>query len=125
MRPSKYSLHQTSLSLRCFLLTSDSGTPLFSRHRTLAAFLNTTFIVLSPLLTTLIWFRYSPLHLFFTYLIPLVPMYFTMDGHVSCICGRTPEELSNLLNRQSDLNFREWTSMSGEKMVLPPFGMMY
>ncbi|MCJ1251586.1 hypothetical protein MMC30_008821 [Trapelia coarctata] len=94
-------------------------------HRNLLAFLNTTFIVLSPFLTTFLWFRYSPLHLFFTYLIPIVPLFFAVDGYVSCIRGRTPEELGNLLQSQSDLDLSGWKFKSGEKMVLPPFGKMY
>lgn len=89
------------------------------------AFLNTTFIVLSPLLTTFLWFRYSPLHLFFTYLIPIVPLFFAVDGYVSCIRGRTPEELTDLLQSQSELDLNEWKFKSGEQMVLPPFGRMY
>jgi hypothetical protein len=54
-------------------------------HRTLFAFLNMTFVVLSPLITAFIWFQTSPLHLFFTYLILLVPLFFAIDAmfHVS------------------------------------------
>ena len=94
-------------------------------HRTLTAFLNTTFIVLSPFLTTLLWFRNSPLHLLFTYLIPLVPLFFAVDGYVSCIRGRTPAEIRKLLNRHPDLDLSGWDFKDGEQMVLPPFGVMY
>lgn len=94
-------------------------------HRTLLAFLNTTFIVLSPFLTTILLFRHSPMHLIFTYLFPLVSLFFAVDGYVSCIRGRTPEEITSLLRRNTDLDLSEWEFKDGEDMVLPPFGMMY
>ena len=52
-------------------------------------------------------------------------MFFAVDGYVSCIRGRTPEELDDLLRRQPDLDLSEWKFTSGENMVLPPFGIMY
>lgn len=94
-------------------------------NRTLTSFLNTTFIVLSPFLTTFMWFRNSPLHLFFTYIIPLVPLMFFVDGYVSCIRGRTNKELDGLLRKQTDLDLSGWEFTSGETIVLPPFGVMY
>ncbi|BCR92220.1 uncharacterized protein ACHE_80120A [Aspergillus chevalieri] len=94
-------------------------------NRTLSAFLNTTFIVLSPFLTTYLWFSHSPLHLFFTYLVPLVQLFFAVDGYVSCIRGRTPEEITQLIKKQSDLDLTGWDIKSGEEMMLPPFGKMY
>lgn len=86
-------------------------------NRTLLAFLNTTFIVLSPFLTTYLWFSHSPLHLFFTYLVPLVQLFFAVDGYVSCIRGRTPEEITQLIKKQSDLDLTGWDIKSGEEMM--------
>lgn len=94
-------------------------------HRTASAFLNTTFIVLSPLLTTLLWFRGSPLHMFFTYIFPLVQLFFAVNSYVSCIRGRTPEEVTALIRQQKDLDISDWDFSSGEDMVLPLFGKMY
>lgn len=71
------------------------------------------------------WFRNSPIHLFFTYIIPLVPLMFAIDGYVSCIRGRTNQELDGLLRKQKDLNLDGWEFKSGETNVLPPFGVMY
>lgn len=65
------------------------------------------------------------MHLFFTYLIPLVPLFFAIDGYVSCIRGRTPEELDDLLKSQKDLDLSGWKFKSGEKMVLPRFGITH
>lgn len=71
------------------------------------------------------WFRHSPLHLFFTYVFPLVQMFFAVDGYVSCIRGRTPQEITSLITRQKDLDVSDWEFRSGEDTMLPPFGKMY
>jgi hypothetical protein len=82
-------------------------------------------IKLSPFLTTLAWFPNSPLHLIFTYVLPLVPLMFAVDGYVSCIRGRTNKELENLMRRQKGLDLSKWKFTAGETKVLPPFGVMY
>ncbi|THZ24665.1 hypothetical protein D6C89_04800 [Aureobasidium pullulans] len=43
-------------------------------------------------LLTIFWFPYSPLHLFFTYIIPVLPFVQAWDGLVSCLRTRTFEE---------------------------------
>ncbi|THC91291.1 hypothetical protein EYZ11_009241 [Aspergillus tanneri] len=108
--------------LRSAIQLADAFVIFKMTNRTLFAFLNTTFIVLSPFLTSLTWFRHSPLHLFFTYVIPLVQMFFAVDGYVSCIWGRTEEELTQLIRSQSDLALGGWEFTSGEDIVLPLFG---
>ncbi|RWA13949.1 hypothetical protein EKO27_g1129 [Xylaria grammica] len=113
------------LVLRSAIESSDAFVIFEMTNRTLTAFLNTTCIVLSPFLTALIWFRNSPIHLFFTYIIPLVPLMFAVDGYVSCIRGRTNSELETLLRRQKDLDLNGWEFKGGETTVLPPFGVMY
>ena len=65
------------------------------------------------------------LHLFFTYLIPIVPLFYAIDGYVSCIRGRTPNETFDLLRRQPDLDLSGWEFKSAEQVVLPPFGTLY
>ncbi|KAI1404842.1 hypothetical protein F4819DRAFT_494623 [Hypoxylon fuscum] len=113
------------LVLRSAVESSDAFVIFEMTNRTLTAFLNTTFIVLSPFFTTLMWFRNSPIHMFFTYIIPLVPLMFAVDGYVSCIRGRTNKELDGLMRRQKDLDLSGWEFKSGETTVLPPFGTMY
>lgn len=87
--------------------------------------MNTSIVILSPFITTLLWFWDSPMHLFFTYLIPLVPLFYAIDGYVSCIRTRTPKETDDLLRRQTDLDLSGWDFKSGEQLVLPPFGYLY
>lgn len=94
-------------------------------HRTPTSLMNTSIVVLSPFITTLLWFWNSPMHLFFTYLIPLVPLFYAIDGYVSCIRGRTPKEIDNLLQEQEGLDISGWEFREGEKLVLPPFGVLY
>lgn len=94
-------------------------------QRNFVALMNTSIVILSPLITTLIFFWNSPIHLLFTYLIPLVPLFYAVDGYVSCIRTRTPDETSALLTSQSDLDLSDWEFRSGERMVLPPFGNLY
>jgi hypothetical protein len=65
------------------------------------------------------------MHLIFTYIIPIVPLFFAFDGYVSCLRTRTPAEIDKLLQNQPGLNLSEWEFKSGETMVLPPIGHLY
>lgn len=100
-------------------------------HRTLPALLNTTLIILSPFVTTLRDWYWSPMHLFFTYIFPLIPLFYAIDGYVSCARCRTADETWKLLTRHTGLSVREWELKngwdltSGQQVVLPPFGTLY
>lgn len=94
-------------------------------HRTLPSLLNTTIVVLSPLITTLFDFWWSPLHLFFTYLLPIVPLFYAVDGYVSCTRGRTADETFDLIRRQPGVDLGGWEFRSGEQLVIPLFGVLY
>lgn len=65
------------------------------------------------------------MHLLFTYLIPVVPLFYLVDGFVSCFRGRTTAETWRLLREQKDVDLSEWDLQSGEQLVLPPFGTLY
>lgn len=71
------------------------------------------------------------MHLIFTYLIPIIPLFYAVDGYVSCARCRTPDETWKLLTRSSGLDVSEWQQKngwelrSGEQVVLPPFGTLY
>ncbi|KAF2827809.1 hypothetical protein CC86DRAFT_438617 [Ophiobolus disseminans] len=94
-------------------------------HRTIPSLLNTTIVILSVFFTTLYDFYWSPIHLIFTYLIPLAPIFYAVDGYVSCTRGRTAEETWALLHRQPGLDLSEWELKSGEQTALVPFGKLY
>lgn len=94
-------------------------------HRTIPSLLNTTIVVLSVFFTTLYDFYWSPMHLLFTYLIPVAPLFYAIDGYVSCTRGRTAKETWALLHRQKGLDLSEWEFQSGEQTALLPFGKLY
>ncbi|KAK4502087.1 hypothetical protein PRZ48_007898 [Zasmidium cellare] len=100
-------------------------------HRTAPSLLNTFIINWQPFFTTIYDWWWSPLHLIFVYLIPLIPILTAWDGLVSCIRGRTADETWDLLTKSSGLSVEEWQQKhgwelrSGREVVLPPFGTMY
>jgi hypothetical protein len=94
-------------------------------HRTPAALLNTSIVILSSLVFTLVDFWWSPKHLLLTYLIPVVPLFYMVDGYVSCARGRTASETWKLLPRQEDVDVKDWDFESGQQLVLLPFGTLY
>lgn len=94
-------------------------------HRTIPSLLNTTMVILTPLFTTLYDFYWSPLHLLFTYVIPIVPLFYAIDGYVSCTRGRSANEVWALLGRQQGLDLTQWELRSGEQTALWPFGKLY
>ncbi|KAL4912421.1 hypothetical protein BDW62DRAFT_216299 [Aspergillus aurantiobrunneus] len=107
------------------VLSTDAFMIFEMTHRTLPSLLNTTLVILTPFITTLYDFYWSPLHLLFTYLIPIVPIFYAIDGYVSCTRGRTAEETWALLKSQTGLDLSQWELRSGEQTALWPFGRLY
>jgi hypothetical protein len=68
------------------------------------------------------YFWWSPKHLFFTFVIPLIPFCLVFDGYVSSLRTRTPEEVVRLLRK--DERLAEWTLLSGEEMHTIPIGWL-
>ncbi|KAJ5126390.1 hypothetical protein N7448_005694 [Penicillium atrosanguineum] len=68
---------------------------------------------------TLGWFWSSPVHLFFTYILPVAPFTIWIDGFISCLRTRTNEEIRSLLD-QPGLDLSKWTFHSGRKTVQWP-----
>ena len=69
-----------------------------------------------------VYFRNSAVHLFFTYIIPLIPFVVAFDGYVSSLRTRTPDEVLQLLNGGRQLD--GWKFMSGEEMHTFPIGYL-
>ncbi|KAK0718481.1 hypothetical protein B0T26DRAFT_831019 [Lasiosphaeria miniovina] len=114
--------------LRSSVNHSDSFVIFEMTQRNLPALLNTSIVILSPLISTLLWFWWSPLHVVFTYLIPIVPLFFAWDGYVSCIRTRTGAEIRDIIAQEEargGLDTRDWTFHYGQTKVLPPFGNLY
>ncbi|OJJ04025.1 hypothetical protein ASPVEDRAFT_54276 [Aspergillus versicolor CBS 583.65] len=69
---------------------------------------------------TLFWYWHSPVHLLFTFLVPVAPLVLWVDGFISCLRTRTPTEIRELLTRSGE-NLDGWEFRSGEKSVQWPF----
>ncbi|OBT66911.1 hypothetical protein VE03_04160 [Pseudogymnoascus sp. 23342-1-I1] len=67
------------------------------------------------------YFWRSPGHLFFTYVIPIIPFVVVFDGYVSSLRTRTPDELRSLL-KTSGADMDGWSVRSGHDMHTAPLG---
>jgi hypothetical protein len=80
------------------------------------------------MLLTPIYFLNSPGHLFFTYLVPLVPFVWVFDGYVSCMRTRTLDEVRDLMKRAVDGDedeLRKWSVTSGEEVHTLVIGKLF
>lgn len=93
-------------------------------QRNFTSLLNIPVMVLFPFLHTITRHWTSPLHLCFTYLVPLLSFVVSFDGLVSTMRCRTPEEIRRLLD-QPDLDLSGWEFNSGNRMVFWPFVNIY
>jgi hypothetical protein len=69
------------------------------------------------------YFWRSPGHLFFTYIIPLVPLILVLDGYVSSLRTRTSEEIQALM-KECGTCTDGWTVTSGAAQHTWPTGYM-
>ncbi|KAL4937814.1 hypothetical protein BDV06DRAFT_215602 [Aspergillus oleicola] len=74
---------------------------------------------------TLFWYWASPVHLFFTFALPVAPLALWIDGFISCLRTRTPEEIVQLIDGSSADVELAWKFSHGEKTVLWPFITLY
>ncbi len=80
---------------------------------------------LGPLFTFLtpFYFLHSPLHLFFTYIIPIIPFVLVFDGYMSSLRTRSAEEVLALLSSDHDRRLLDgWRVRSGGEMHTWPMG---
>ncbi|PYH49798.1 putative salicylate hydroxylase [Aspergillus saccharolyticus JOP 1030-1] len=83
-------------------------------------FLCSPLVFFFNLLVTLQEYWWSPLHLFFTYVVPVTSLSLWLDGLISCLRTRTPAEVSVLL-QQDGLEVGGWKFASGQRTVQWPF----
>jgi hypothetical protein len=78
------------------------------------------------LLVTVLWFPFRPLHLFFTYVFPVLPFVQAWDGVVSCLRTRSFEETLRLAERALGERARvvseKNTGVVGEKVTVVECG---
>lgn len=65
----------------------------------------------------------DPVHLFFTYVIPIVPAVLVLDGYVSSLRTRTAGEIEDLL-KESGADCKDWKFISGRATHTWPVGHM-
>ena len=90
-------------------LTTSSGFAILElQARTLAAFI--MICLMGPLLCliTPFYFYNDPVHLIFTYLIPVVPFVVVFDGFVSSLRTRTGEEVHEMAQRLGEGAMADW-----------------
>jgi hypothetical protein len=77
-------------------------------------------------LVTVLWFPFRPLHMFFTYIFPVLPLVQAWDGVVSCLRTRSFEETLRLAERalgdKARVVSEKDTSVVGEKVVVAECG---
>ena len=69
------------------------------------------------------YFWRSPGHLFFTYIIPIVPFVLVFDGIISSLRTRSSEEVQALM-KQCGASCDGWTVKSGQEQHTWPTGYM-
>ena len=69
---------------------------------------------------TLLRFWRSPLHLLFTFVVPLAPLLMVFDGFVSIMRCRTSAELRDLVRRTDAPGLENWEFRSGKSPVMYP-----
>lgn len=74
-------------------------------------------------LITPFYFWRSPGHLFFTYIIPIIPFVVFFDGVVSSLRTRSAEEIQDLM-KKCGANCDGWTVKSGQEQHTWPTGYM-
>ncbi|KAI9699116.1 MAG: hypothetical protein M1836_003305 [Candelina mexicana] len=84
------------------------------QDRTFPGILGMTVLFPLFLLLPSFYFHNSPGHLFFTYIIPIIPLVITLDGYVSALRTRTPDEILALV-RKSGVDTEGWRFSSGEE----------
>lgn len=95
-----------------------------SRH--FASFVTVSLLWPLAMLITPFYFWHSPWHLFFTYLVPIVPFIWVYDGYISCLRTRTPAEVQALLrSRLSSEQLAGWKFQSGQACHTWPIGWLY
>ena len=95
-----------------------------SRH--LSSFLLVSLLWPLAMVCTPFYFPHLPGHLFFTYLVPLVPFVWVFDGYISCLRTRQPEEILALARQKiPEDELHKWDFKAGAGCHMWPFGWLY
>ncbi|KAH8818991.1 hypothetical protein F5884DRAFT_892104 [Xylogone sp. PMI_703] len=109
--------------LRNTLETADGFGIFELQERTILSFITMISMGLLFMVITPFFFWRSPGHLFFTYIIPIVPFVLVFDGFISSLRTRTPEEVRQLIDN-CGISSEDWVIHSGHEQHTWPTGYM-
>ena len=104
------------------IATSDGFGIFELQARTFSSLLTVSLIWPLMLLITPFYFWRSPGHLFFTYVIPIIPFVLVFDGYVSSLRTRSTQEILALMGKKGDV--KGWEFGSGSECHTYPTGEM-
>jgi hypothetical protein len=93
------------------------------QERTISSIITVTAMGILMFFISPFYFWRSPGHLFFTYIIPLIPLILVLDGYVSSLRTRTSEEIHELM-KECGASADGWTVKSGAAQHTWPTGYM-
>lgn len=104
-------------------LATSEGFGIFElQGRTLSSLFTVSMMWPLLLLITPFYYWRSPGHLFFTYIVPIIPFVLVFDGYVSSLRTRTPEEFFTLMEGMEEVE--GWRFRSGSELHTWPTGEM-
>ena len=104
------------------IATSDGFGIFELQARTLSSLITISLIWPLMLLITPFYFWRSPGHLFFTYVVPIIPFVLVFDGYVSSLRTRSTQEILRLMGNKGDV--KGWRFGSGSECHTYPTGEM-
>jgi hypothetical protein len=108
--------------LRNSIETSDGFGIFELQERTISSMIVITLMWPLLLLVSPFYFWRDPGHLFFTYIIPIIPFVLVFDGYISSLRTRTPDEIMQLMGRTGET--QGWEFGSGRENHTWPIGEM-
>ncbi|KAG9242837.1 hypothetical protein BJ878DRAFT_513548 [Calycina marina] len=110
--------------LRNTLDTADGFGIFELQDRSISSMFTISLIGFLLILITPFYFWRSPGHLFFTYIIPIIPLVVVWDGLISSLRTRTPDEIEHLM-KNCGADSAGWTIQSGHEQHTWPTGYMF
>jgi len=93
------------------------------QERTISSFITIFAMGILMFLITPFYFWRSPGHLFFTYIIPIIPFVLVFDGYISSVRTRSSEEVQALM-KECGASCDGWTVNNGQEQHTWPTGYM-
>lgn len=106
------------------LETSSGFAILELQARTIPSFVMITLIGPLMLLVTPFYFWRDPIHLIFTYLIPIIPCVLVFDGYISSLRTRTGKEVKQMADSLGEGASKNWEIRWGSAYHTWPIGEM-